>query len=548
MGDDGFINLRVAQNLLDGFGPVFNRAERVEAVTSPLWVALIAAVGVSGLRLESLAVGMSLLLSVLGVTLGALGAYQVAREHDPNRKERPVLALGVLIYALIPVSWDYCTSGLENGLSLAWIGAGYYWMARAGRTPPPDISSPWLFLYVGLGPLIRPELTILSCAWSSLLFLRMPQWRRRVLLAILVLALPVLFQLARMAYFGCLIPNTGIAKEAFDSRWVQGLRFAHNFYGLYWLYASIPLALLLSLSAAVTRPQRALQCFTLASACIYLVYVIRVGGGFMHGRLLLPATFALLLPASNIPLAPSLYLLRPLRRASVLGALPAFAILTLSVYTASTIRVARENEHGIGDERGWYTRMAQHPNPVHAEDYARFSWYQSALRDALEIEGALPEASLWLPTGPRTELATWVQKSEVRGAVVRTAIGIAGFAMGPEIHIIDRLGLSDPVGSRIRIEKRSRPGHEKQLSTNWILQRFSEPHRKRKETTAARHELVQRKETHLLELESDCRLLSELNEATQAPLSLELLARNIGRAFRLTRLRLPPDPSLMHCS
>ncbi|MEM6961623.1 MAG: hypothetical protein AAF550_07775, partial [Myxococcota bacterium] len=241
MGDDGFINLRVAQNLLDGFGPVFNRAERVEAVTSPLWVALIAAVGVSGLRLETVAVGMGLLLSVLGVTLGALGAYEVARNHDPSRKEHPVLALGVLMYALIPVGWDYCTSGLENGLSLAWIGAGYYWMARAGRNPPPGISSPgisspWLFLYIGLGPLIRPELTILSCAWSFLLFLRMPHWRGRILLAVLVLALPVLFQLARMAYFGCLIPNTGIAKEAFDSRWVQGFHFADNFYGLYWLY------------------------------------------------------------------------------------------------------------------------------------------------------------------------------------------------------------------------------------------------------------------------------------------------------------------------
>ena len=45
MSDDGFINCRVAQNVLDGNGPVFNVGERVEAVTSPLWIAVLTLVG-----------------------------------------------------------------------------------------------------------------------------------------------------------------------------------------------------------------------------------------------------------------------------------------------------------------------------------------------------------------------------------------------------------------------------------------------------------------------------------------------------------------------
>src|SRR4051812_2977830 len=37
-GDDGFINLRVVSQLLDGNGFVFNAGERTEAVTSAGWV------------------------------------------------------------------------------------------------------------------------------------------------------------------------------------------------------------------------------------------------------------------------------------------------------------------------------------------------------------------------------------------------------------------------------------------------------------------------------------------------------------------------------
>lgn len=41
VGDDGFINVRVAQQLLAGNGLVFNAGERVEAITSPGWVLLL---------------------------------------------------------------------------------------------------------------------------------------------------------------------------------------------------------------------------------------------------------------------------------------------------------------------------------------------------------------------------------------------------------------------------------------------------------------------------------------------------------------------------
>lgn len=41
LADDAFITLRTVRNLLDGFGPVWNVGERVQAYTHPLWMFLL---------------------------------------------------------------------------------------------------------------------------------------------------------------------------------------------------------------------------------------------------------------------------------------------------------------------------------------------------------------------------------------------------------------------------------------------------------------------------------------------------------------------------
>src|SRR5439155_12743836 len=73
--DDAYIDFRVIDNLLHGLGPVFNAGERVEAYTSPLWVAILAAVhGLLGFNLPWTAVAIGLALTVAGLACGALGA------------------------------------------------------------------------------------------------------------------------------------------------------------------------------------------------------------------------------------------------------------------------------------------------------------------------------------------------------------------------------------------------------------------------------------------------------------------------------------------
>src|SRR5262245_30434208 len=69
MSDDGFIHLRVVQQVLGGHGPVFNIGERVEASTSPLWVGLlVVASAIPGVALPWKAV-------IGGIALSGLGLY-----------------------------------------------------------------------------------------------------------------------------------------------------------------------------------------------------------------------------------------------------------------------------------------------------------------------------------------------------------------------------------------------------------------------------------------------------------------------------------------
>src|SRR5919201_6464144 len=64
IADDGFINFRYVDQIRHGNGPVFNAGERVEAFTSPLWLALLVGLDlVLPLRLEWIAVVSGLALN-----------------------------------------------------------------------------------------------------------------------------------------------------------------------------------------------------------------------------------------------------------------------------------------------------------------------------------------------------------------------------------------------------------------------------------------------------------------------------------------------------
>src|SRR5438445_490846 len=162
------------------------------------------------------------------------------------------------------------------------------------------------------GPLIRPDLGIFTLLF--LLTLIVGTWgrtsaREQVRTVALALAAPLLYELFRLGYYASPVPNPAIAKEATRARWDSGWGYLQRALNDYWVW--FPLIVLafgpyVPLFRRLTgrRDRRAAlvaAAFGLGGI-VHALYVVRVGGDFMHARLLLPSLFAVAAPVALVPL------------------------------------------------------------------------------------------------------------------------------------------------------------------------------------------------------------------------------------------------------
>lgn len=562
--DDGFINIRIVDNLLAGHGPVYNVGERIEAYTSPLWVAILTLVGLLRIPVDVGSVVCGLLLSVAGMLFATLGAAQLFQNKvigGANLCKVSTLPLGMLIYAAIPVAWEYGTSGLETSLSLAWMGGSFLLVARLVarvESQEAERKGPWYLLsfVVGLGPLVRPELALYSLGFCLPIvfgglstFNKKESLKTGLVVALCMGLLPLAYQVFRMGFFAAAIPNTAIAKLAFKPRWDQGGHFFQNFFGLYYLL--VPLVLMLlpwsaSLhEAALSRRwmRLSLRAVPAVIGAAYALYVVRSGGGFMHGRMFLPALFGMLLPVATLPLRSSQAWPSALYRRVI-----AAVVIIWAVACALWLRMPKENYHGIGDERGWYARMAKVKNPVRLADYSQFAWHSDAARrlEAANLgcqkgwKDANCKRFVYFSSGfgsvspmrKRYDVSMLSIDPRIIGVDTAGALGIYGNVLGPKIHVVDPHGLSDPIASRLIIHQRGRPGHERRMQFVWVVARFAQASL----ADSARLKAARRA--------LGCGELKALLAAVTAPLTAKRFFSNMRSAFRLQRIRIPQSPIL----
>jgi arabinofuranosyltransferase len=522
VGDDAFINFRVVKQIQAGHGPVFNAGERVEAGTSPLWIMILfVADVVAPIRLEWIAVLLGIGLTITGLMLAQRGAWHIIQATHPGVL---VVPFGALLVAALPPMWDYATSGLETGLGFAWLGACFWGVARryrgsllspsADRAPPPL----WLCVLIGLGPLVRPDFAIFSAAFIAAAFVVDPgrRWTERTYALTAMLALPVASEIFRMGFYASLVPNTALTKEGGLSNWAQGWRYLKDYGAPYWLWVPllvvVVVAVVALLRSADARDARRLAVVgaPVAGALLHAAYVVRVGGDFMHARLLLPATFAALLPASVL-------VFRGWSRVALTSMVAWAMVCALSLRAPfPTVRIT--------DERRYWQRATHVVHPITVDDFRATRGHEKGEQArSLEASGkrVLALGQVELPLG-----------AHVKQPVVEQAgsVGVTGYLAPTSVYVIDTLGLADPVASRLRIGKRGRPGHEKVLSLAWILARFTD--------SSGPPGVVQARRA------LGCGELREVLEATSGPLGFTDIFRNMVWAPRLTSLRFSPDSGL----
>lgn len=559
VADDGFIYLRVVDNLHHGLGPVFNGGERVEVYTGPLWLALLWGTSsvLRGVALEWIAVVMGLVATVGGMVAAARGSWLLWRSLGRTSVGLP---LGLLVAAAVRPMWDFATSGLETGLIFGWLGVSFWALAvlhfkepprpRAGwRRALPRVSPASTALLVGLGPLVRPDLAIFSAGFLVALLVapRVAGRATRVRLVLVAVLLPVAYQLFRMGYFAALAPNTALAKEAGISDWARGWAYLKDFVEPYYLV--VPLAALLGwalyeLGRAPRAPRRALLLALCPVACagLHALYIVRVGGDFMHGRMLLPSLFGAILPVAMV-----------IPRRWDWKVAVALLVIPWAVVSITTLRApyaGHATGGQFGDERAYYASFAHRANPVTIGDYGEMPWAQSGWtlrRLAAQRRALVVQVPMWTPLrgDVSAQPADNVPAPVVAGA---GAIGILGYAAGPHVRIVDLLGLADPIASRTRLEAitlsngqaknaRVRPGHDKFLPTEWLVARFGAPGTEVLRGSAKSAAWLRAAKRALA-----CPKTQRLLSAVTGPLTAGRFFSNIGDSFSFTSLRFSPDP------
>jgi arabinofuranosyltransferase len=512
ISDDGLIVLRTVRNMLAGYGPVFNAGERVETNTSTVWTYLMyAASWVGGpMRIEYVALALALPLSVLGVALVMLGT---GRLYAPSLRGRRALMLpaGALVYIAVPPARDFATSGLENGLVLAYLGL-LWWMLVCWSQPVRARADGWVFIVAlafvaGCSVLVRPELALIGGGALIMMLIAARTWSRRLLIVLAGGFLPVAYQIFRMGYYALLVPGTALAKDAAGDKWSQGMTYLANFNEPYALWLPmlllVPLGLVLmfarrrpSFLRPVVAPDygrlaRTLQsppavvAFILVSGLLQALYWIRQGGDFMHGRVLLTPLFCVLAPVAVIPVAVPDG--KDFSRDTGYWLAGAVSVLWLgvagwSLWAANSPGMGDDATHvtysGIVDERRFYSQATGHAHPLTAADYLGYPRVAAILTAIANT----PQGALLLPAGNYTQ---WNLVPEIlppppppagirpyvvgQHAVLFTNLGMVGMNVGLDVKVIDQIGLANPIAQHTERVQHGRIGHDKTLFPDWVV-------------------------------------------------------------------------------
>jgi arabinofuranosyltransferase len=416
MCDDAYVTLRTIDNFVEGNGLRWNVAERVQAFTHPLWlmVLTIPYYFTREAYLTTLAVSMGLSIATVWIFIRKVSVSTVTA------------VIGVIVFTFSKAFVEYSTSGLENPLTyflLAWFFLLYSNQAKGS-------SHVRLWTVAGLMLLDRLDLVLIILPAMAVQAYR--DGPRQATRDAAIGLFPLLcWEFFSVVYYGFPLPNTAYAK--LPAGLATGGLIAQ---GLLYLLDSVardpvtPLAIAAFTLAALSVRR---ESWPLAAGiALHLSYVVRVGGDFMSGRFLAaPLLLSVALFASNRWRLTSLGASGLVAAVVLLGS---FATTRPPIRsTFDTFAAEPRDIYGVGgtdDERAFYSR------------------YTALLRDSRQLP---------LPYDADIEKAKAARNTAQ--VVVVGSVGMYGYFAGPRVHIIDPMGLGDPLTARLPASANWRIGH-----------------------------------------------------------------------------------------
>lgn len=417
--DDAYITFRSIENFIHGYGLVHNVGERVQTFTHPLWFFILSGANYIFQKVLLLDYWSQMYFTdifisiILSITTVLLIALLIAKS-----------SLGAILALIILISsrafMDYSTSGLENPLTHL-LFAFFLYVLFEDRWPKLNKILMLSFI-AGLGILNRLDTFLLYLPPLLFEISKSKQKIRNMFFIMLGFTPIILWELFSLFYYGTFFPNTAYAKlNTGISRTAllkQGLLYFSD------SFLMDPLTLLSVLGVVIFilyKKQRKLMPIV-GSILLYMAYILYIGGDFMSGRFfssLVLATAVILSQISYKEKHTAYGILIVL--ALVLGLLNNTAPLRAPLnYGGGNVR-NYINHSGISDERAYYFRRL------------------GLL--SLERENEIP--------GSRYSGKDWIYNAEKRSVEIIGPMGVDGYHLGPNVHVIDWNSLADPLMSRL---------------------------------------------------------------------------------------------------
>jgi arabinofuranosyltransferase len=426
--DDAYITFRTVDNLVHGHGLRWNVGERVQVFTHPLWLMLFTPVYAVTREAFHSVIALSIALTLIGVSLLYL---RVAVTPAAG-----LLAAMLLFFSKAFV--DFSTSGLENPLShLLLIAFAIAFLQWPPGAPFSRRRASVCALIAGFAFLTRPDqILIYLPALAGLPFLirRDAPFGRTILVLPAAFTPVIAWELFSLVYYGFPLPNSAYAKIVTG----EGLDAAIRTQGALYFLNSVdvdPITLLGALAgigaAVVLRQQRLL--LLAGGVALYLGYVYSIGGDFMSGRFF---TIALLAGAILLARFPWEW------RLPWSVAIPLAVVLIVSHGGPSHPEIA-----GGDSGRAIY--------PASGVVDERLFWFQT--------NGLVRANPLISPPTDRHAQSgrDFRQTTSQRRVIEHPSVGTLGYFAGPNLHIVDFYGLTDPFIARMPAIAAPgfRPGH-----------------------------------------------------------------------------------------
>ena len=456
VGEDAYITFRTIDQFLEGSGLRWNRDERVQTYTHPLWMFLNIVPYYFLSDINNSVTAVALVCTAAAYLLIGSRVCKIPF----------VLLIGFFLPLILSDSFVlYSTSGYENSLSHLCF-AGFACLLLFGKK---HRQVPWGLVSLTVALSLTNRLDTALVYLPTLVFLvlshsRDVRWGRVLLGAMPIVA----WMLFSLFYYGFAFPNTALAKLNEEvprlEYCLQGLFYVYDFLEKDPVgFVTVCFALMLSIRRAglvfreeVDRDSAIIACLG-AGILFYSLYIVSIGGGFLSYRFWsLPVFIAATIVCHEIARL-SVTIRRVWNSRSecdqgLIGSLRRGSWLTVSAAIGVIVAVLAANQLLDAGQIGKSAIILNFPT-------AR--WY---IAKDLDWKMTLPARRL-LQIGRR------LSKHEVK---VEEAIGMAGVMAGTKVLIVDTYALTDPLLARLPpvVNKVTKIGHfERKVPSGYVYAR-----------------------------------------------------------------------------